>query len=92
MQILRQGRSATALGTKSVCENDRTQAARAVLFHHMLRSNRIVMGYLSKQYTARCSPFRTPASHRVCTCVDVESHTLLTKHLKQIEEEMQRGR
>jgi hypothetical protein len=58
----------------------------------MLHGNRIVVGYMSKQRAARCSAFRTPAGHWVCASVNVESHTLLTKHLKQIEEEMQSGR
>src|ERR1700677_550894 len=80
-QILRQRRGATALGTKSICEDDRPQAARPVSFYHVLRGNRIIMGKLSQQCPTRCSPFRTPAGHRVCTYVDIESHPFAAKHL-----------
>ena len=50
------------------------------------------MGDLSQQCSTRRGKFRTPAGYRVCARIDVESHTFVAKRLKQIEEEMQRGR
>jgi hypothetical protein len=80
----------TATRTITVGEDDGPQAARAVLFYHHLRSNRIVVRNHPQRYAPRCGAFRAPASDWIGAAVDVQSHAFMTESFEQIEKEMQR--